>query len=85
MERKLPIADLTYRAIDSMFIAFYPNTPAGETAWNVIATNTDGTGKVANAHVESTIQQLREAGYSVTKGDAQDEEDDDKLLAALVA
>lgn len=78
------MADLSYRVVDNMFTAFYPNTPAGVEAWKVIASHTDGTGKVFSAHVESTIQQLRDAGYSVVKATAPNISDDE-LMAALAA
>jgi hypothetical protein len=57
--------DLTYRKVDDMFTVFYPETPAGEKAWASIAAHTDGTGKVLHAQVDGTIEQLREAGYTV--------------------
>ncbi|ABO60625.1 hypothetical protein LA345_39065 (plasmid) [Burkholderia vietnamiensis] len=76
--------DLTYRKVDDMFTMFYPETPAGETAWNQMAEHTDGTGKVLHAQVESTIQQLREAGYTVEPAVAPDQGIDD-VLAELDA
>jgi hypothetical protein len=77
-------ADLTYRTGD-MFTAFLANTPAGEEAWKKIAAETDGTGKVQNSHVESTIQQLRDAGYTVSEGDDPTAINADELMAALGA
>ncbi|WP_175712142.1 hypothetical protein [Burkholderia ambifaria] len=79
--------DLTYRTVDDMFTTFLPNTPAGEEAWKTIAEHTDGTGKVLHAQVESTVAQLREAGYTVAEAapDTQSAISDDDLLAALAA
>jgi hypothetical protein len=58
--------DLSYRKCDSFFTQFYANTAAGVIAWRQIAKHTDGTGRVLNSHVKSTLQQLRNAGYSVS-------------------
>jgi hypothetical protein len=77
-------SDLSYRVVDSMFTAFYANTPSGEEAWKVIAAQNEGTGKVLSVHVESTIQQLRDAGYTVDAASATDVSDDE-LMAALAA
>jgi uncharacterized protein with von Willebrand factor type A (vWA) domain len=78
------IPDLSYRVVDSMFTAFYPNTPDGVKAWKIIAAHNNGTGMVLATHVDSTIRQLRDAGYSVNKT-ATSNLDDDELLASLVA
>lgn len=80
------MTDLTYFD-DGLFTRFMPSTPAGETAWRVIAGQTDGTGKVLTIHAASTCQQLRTAGYSVAKGKraAPAEGDEDALLSALEA
>ncbi len=77
------VPDIAYRSVDDMFTAFYPNTPAGEDAWKKISAQTDGTGKVLNSHVESTVQQLREAGYTVSKDASTPVKNDDELLAEL--
>lgn len=58
--------DLHYIQGD-MFTTFIPNTLAGEEAWRVMAAQTENTGKVFNHHAKSTIQQLRDAGYTVRK------------------
>jgi hypothetical protein len=63
----LLLDDISYRAIDDMFTAFYPNTPSGEEAWKVIASQNEGAGKVLTSHLESTIRQLRDAGYTVAE------------------
>lgn len=50
-----------------LFTAFIPVSKAGEVAFNQMAKDTDGTGKVLTIHKQSTIQQLRQAGYKVGK------------------
>ena len=50
-----------------MFTAVLPVSKAGEVAFNQMAEYTDGTGKVLSIHKQSTIQQLRQAGYKVGK------------------
>lgn len=50
-----------------MFTSFLPTSKAGEVAFNQMAEYTDGTGKVLSIHKQSTIQQLRQAGYKVGK------------------
>ncbi|HEY8097000.1 MAG TPA: hypothetical protein VIE65_13035 [Methylobacter sp.] len=62
--------DISYRAVDGMFTAFFPNTPAGKNAWEVIAAKNEGTGKIFTAHAESLIHQLRDAGYTVSEADS---------------
>lgn len=59
--------DISYRnSADGLFTSFFPNTPEGEKAWNIInATPGAEGGKVLAAHAESTIAQLRSAGYTV--------------------
>lgn len=56
--------DLTYKT-SGMFTMFFPDTPAGETAWREIARQTEGTGKILTAHLAGTLRQLRKAGYKV--------------------
>ena len=60
------MSDLEY--IDQgLFTAFIPVSKAGEVAFNQMAEYTDGTGKVLSIHKQGTIQQLRQAGYKVSK------------------
>jgi len=59
--------DLTYRKVDGLFTAFYPETAAGQSAWNQMAEHTEGTGKVLTVHAQSVIAQLRKAGYAVAR------------------
>lgn len=54
-----------------LFCAFIPVTKTGETAFNQMAVQTDGTGKVLTIHLQSTIKQLRQAGYKVGKAKKQ--------------
>ena len=50
-----------------LFTVFVPVSKAGEVAFNQMAEYTDGTGKVLSIHKQSTILQLRQAGYKVGK------------------
>ena len=50
-----------------MFTPFIPVSKAGEVAFNQMAEYTDGTGRVLSIHKQSTILQLRQAGYNVEK------------------
>ena len=54
-----------------MFTSFIPVSKAGEAAFNQMAAYTEGTGKVLSIHKQSTIQQLRQAGYKVSKAKRQ--------------
>lgn len=56
--------DLTYMT-SGMFTMFFPDTPAGETAWREIARQTEGTGNILTAQLPATLRQLRKAGYKV--------------------
>lgn len=79
--------DLTYTD-DGMFANFTPASKAGETAWNEMAKENGGTGKVLSIHAESTIAQLKAAGYTVEKAAPQaplSAEDADKMLTELEA
>jgi len=71
------LPDLSYRrSSDGLFTSFYPNTPAGKTAWETMNATPGGEkGKVLASHTESTIQQLRDAGYTVTPAASQKEID----------
>lgn len=77
--------DLTYRAVDDMFTAFYPNTKAGDDAWREMAAQNGGDGKVLTIHAADVARQLREKGYTVSEadGNAAGSADDDALLAEL--
>lgn len=79
-------SDLSYRD-EGVFLCFVPNTAQGETAWNQIAAQNDGVGKVLSIHAKATIQQLKAAGYSVSKARkvSLDSILDDELLAELCA
>ena len=60
------MSDLEY--IDhGLFTAFIPVSKAGEVVFNQMAEYTEGTGKVLSIHKQSTILQLRQAGYKVSK------------------
>jgi len=79
------VADIScLRSADGLFVSFMPNTPKGEKAWNVInATPGAEGGKVLVAHADSTIEQLRAAGYTVAEAEATGDEDPDALLKML--
>ena len=49
------------------FYIIYPSIKAGEVAFDQMSEYTDGTGKVLSIHKQSTILQLRQAGYKVGK------------------
>jgi hypothetical protein len=63
MEDKM--ADLEYKN-NGMFTHFYPNTPAGEDAWRVMAKE-DGVAAVFSHQAKDVIRQLKAAGYTVRK------------------
>ena len=60
------MSDLTYTQ-DGMFTRFYPETKAGETAWRQAADQLGGVFAVLNPQAQGTIEQLRQAGYKVSK------------------
>ena len=77
--------DLEY--IDhGMFTSFIPVSKEGEVAFNEMAAYTEGTGKVLSIRKQSTIQQLRQAGYKVGKAKKQEKvtaEQVDEMLREL--
>lgn len=77
--------DLEY-TLQGFFVSFLPNTKAGEDAWREIAMHTGGTGKILKAHLASTLQQLRAAGYTVRKAPKapkMTQAEHDKILSEL--
>ena len=69
-----------------LFTAFVPVSKAGEVAFNQMAEYTEGTGKVLSIHKQSTIQQIRQAGYKVGKVKKQGKvtaEQEDTMLREL--
>ncbi|HTM78669.1 MAG TPA: hypothetical protein VL133_13695 [Devosia sp.] len=60
--------DLTYSCADGIWTRFYPETPAGEDAWRVMAA-ADPQGVVAflAGQVPPVLAQLKAAGYVVRK------------------
>ena len=69
-----------------MFTSFLPTSKAGEVAFNQMAAYTEGTGKVLTIHKQSTILQLRQAGYKVGKAKKQEKvtaEQVDEMLREL--
>jgi len=75
--------DLIYKQ-DGMFTRFYPETKAGETAWNEMANQMNGVAAVLNFEAKAVIAQLRAAGYRVSKASKLNVSDDE-LLAQLTA
>ena len=51
-----PVPDLSW-SDDGWFTQFLPSTKAGEDAWRVMATHTDGTGKVFSVHAAEVERQ----------------------------
>lgn len=66
-----------------LFTAFVPVSKAGETAWNEMATFTDGTGKILTIQAKEFVRSLRKAGYIVRKAKPVKNFDADALLAEL--
>lgn len=59
--------DLTYSE-DGLFVAFFAENAAGETAFNELAAHSDGTAKFPVPMRAGIVSQLRAAGYRVAKG-----------------
>lgn len=77
--------DLTYGPA-GMFVAFYPETAAGESAWLELAAHSAGTGKFLPPQVAGVISQLRAAGYRVAKAKPIKASDLDAILSdALIS
>jgi hypothetical protein len=75
-------SDLTYKQT-GLFVRFYPETHAGGVAWAEMASIGDA-GVIYACHLDSTLKQLRDAGYRVTKAKPIAAKiDDDALLAEL--
>lgn len=81
------MTDLTY--IDGgMFTTFVAETKAGEVAWNEAAKKLGGNFKIFTVHLKSTLQQLKQAGYKVSKAKKPSKKlndiFEDELLANLI-
>ena len=78
-------ADLTYFN-QGLFTAFFPETPAGEDAWRIIA-STQGCegGKILTIHLVNVIRQIRRAGLSVAKARRATADDVDAIMNELTA
>lgn len=59
------MADLEYYH-DGIFTKFISNTDAGHSAWNQMANELGGCATILTIHLESTLRQLRKAGYTVS-------------------
>ena len=61
-------ADLTYSCTDGIWTRFYPETPAGVDAYNVMAAaDPDGVVAFMAPQVAGVLRQLRAAGLTVRK------------------
>jgi hypothetical protein len=60
------MSDLTYLN-QGFFTVFFPQSKAGEVAWNELASVTQGTGKIPTIQLAQFLENLRKAGYSVHK------------------
>ena len=71
---------------DDVFTRFLPETPAGESAWRVIAEQCDGTAAVLRSQERSILAQLRRAGLVIIhRAPAPSADvDDETLLAELM-
>jgi hypothetical protein len=76
-------SDLAY-TITGLFARFCPETADGQKAWAEMAKVCEG-GVIYTCHLESTIKQLRDAGYRVTKSRPAKKVDDEALFAELFA
>lgn len=74
------LVDIEY-ANHGLFTRFYPNTKAGEVAWNEMAKE-DGVAAVLTFEAKKVIAQLRAAGYTVAKAKKPTESIED-ILAQL--
>lgn len=78
--------DLTYSCPDGIWTRFYPESPAGEAAYNVMA-KADPQGVVAflPGQVPGVLAQLKAAGYRVAKARPVKAGELDAILAELDA
>jgi hypothetical protein len=60
------MSDLTYLK-QGFFTVFFPQSKAGEIAWNELASVTQGTGKIPTIQLPQFLENLRQAGYTVHK------------------
>lgn len=79
-------ADLEYRT-EGMFTSFISNTKEGEHIWKEIAARNEGVGKISTFNLDSTLRQIRAAGYVVRKAKkvVLSDEAGDALLAEVEA
>lgn len=62
------MVDMTYACHDGMWTRFYPETPAGDDAYNVMAkADKDGVVAFLSHQVPGVLSQLRKAGLTVRK------------------
>ena len=77
------MSDLTYLK-QGFFTVFFPQSKAGEVAWNELAAVTQGTGKIPTIQLPQFLANLRKAGYAVHKVKNRTEEEADAELQALL-
>lgn len=65
------VTDLTYSCTDGIWTRFYPCTPEGEAAYNVMAqADPDGVVAFTPAQLAGVMYQLKAAGLTVRKAKA---------------
>jgi hypothetical protein len=81
------MTDLTYACHDGLWTRFYPETPAGDGAYNVMAkADVDGVVAFLAPQVPAVLAQLRKAGLVVRKSSRTEPvtvEELDKILAEI--
>lgn len=77
------MSDLTYLK-QGFFTVFFPQSKAGETAWNELAAVTQGTGKIPTIQLPQFLASLRKAGFSVQAVKKLTKEEADAELQAIL-
>lgn len=79
---EMKATDIFYKD-EGLFTSFIPESDAGISLWKQLAEHTDGTGKVFTIHAESTIKQMRDAGYTVRKHKPMSKKETDQIYSEL--
>lgn len=78
------MTDVTYLN-QGLFTTFFPQTPAGETAWRTMAATKGGEcGTVLTVHLVNVIRQIRRAGLTVAAARKPTSSDLDAIMSELV-
>lgn len=77
------MSDLTYLK-QGFFTVFFPQSKAGEIAWNELASVTQGTGKIPTIQLPHFLENLRKAGYTVHRVKNRTAADADAELQAIL-